>query len=959
MKKFTAFLLSAIMAAIPAAGACTVAAATEIDRSNPPAVLPAIREWNDSSGVFRVDANTKLINLSGSGSVELVAGFFAEMCGKTLAIANAAAGNNEIRFEKTASLPEKTGDEGYTLEITSGTITVRARTDTGLLYGGITLVQMCCGEGKGEIIRCGSAVDYPAYGTRSGMLDVARAWIPLEYVEQITKYMAWFKLNEIHLHLSDNTGFRIESDVPGLATVGTNGERLYYTKKEYREYQKNMLKYGVSVVSEIDTPSHSAPFSKITSGKPAMREGRYLDITETNFDSTLAFIKNLWAEYLTGDDPVFINDVVHIGTDEYPKGYEEQMRKYTAALGEYIVSLGRTPRNWAFLGPNGEPGETPIPNTIQACMWDNGISGLEQLVAGGYDIVNNLNARLYVVPAENKSNGFPDRLNTEGLYKTWQVSDFSGWGTDKSVDPDYEHLLGAGFCLWNDYHSANYGVTQYDIFDRLRDMACIVAEKTWVGNDGGKGDCDFFLARAELLGKRAGGADPGFHALAAGAEIDFSKPLPEGFTAEGAVKDGKLILDGNAYLACERGGLGFPNSFEITLMLEEIPSVPLMEGAGVELYADCDGKGHIGYQCGGYTFAFGYSVPLGEEVTLCFTCDSAHTALIVNGGPVYEAENLKNRSGSRIETFNAPLGTVGKGAKGYIKSVKLRGEAVDLSEYAMNCNLALGKPVTVSGSEVDYTHFPEWAVDGNTATRASFARDKDEQWLAVDLGKEYNVGKVEIMFFESVSSYDIFVSANGTDYTKVYEARGVEERQAITCTCEFAPVKARYVKYVQNKRWHHPQWGDYSGGITEFRVFEAAEASISELTALAKELLTAEVKKTEPGKKAQAALDALESYLQRETVYTGNARLLAAELAEALEALPSQDFVPGDVNGNGKIDTADYAMCKRAFLKTFALNSAQQTRADINGNGKVDASEYAMIKRHYLKTYTIPGADGK
>ena len=490
-------------------------------------------------------------------------------------------------------------------------------------------------------------------------------------------------------------------------------------------------------------------------------------------------------------------------------------------------------------------------------------------------------------------------------------------------------------------------------------MACIVAEKTWVGNDGGKGDCDFFLARAGLQGKRAGEADPGFHALADGAEIDFSKPLPEGFAAGGTVKDGKLILDGSAYLACGRGGLGFPNSFEITLMLEEIPSAPLMEGAGVELYADCDGKGHIGYKCGGYTFAFDYSVPLGEEATLCFTCDAAHTALIVNGEPVYEAENTLNRSGSRIETFNAPLETVGKGAKGYIKSLKLSGEAVDLGEYAMNSNLALGKPVTVSGSEVDYTHFPEWAVDGNTATRASFARDKDEQWLAVDLGREYSVGKVEIMFFESVSSYDIFVSSDGANYTKVYEARGVEERQAITCTCEFEPVKARYVKYVQNKRWHHPQWGDYSGGITEFRVFEAQDASVSELIALAKERLTGEVKKTEPGKKAQAALEALETYLQRETVYTGNARLLASELAEALEALPSQDFVPGDVNGNGKIDTADYAMAKRAFLRTYSLSDGQFERADINGNSKLDASEYAMIKRHYLKTYTIPGAENK
>ena len=71
------------------------------------------------------------------------------------------------------------------------------------------------------------------------------------------------------------------------------------------------------------------------------------------------------------------------------------------------------------------------------------------------------------------------------------------------------------------------------------------------------------------------------------------------------------------------------------------------------------------------------------------------------------------------------------------------------------------------------------------------------------------------------------------------------------------------------------------------------------------------------------------------------------------------DYVPGDVNGNGKIDSADYAMCKRAFLRTYVLNDDQFTRADINKNSRLDAAEYAMIKRHFLKTYTIPGAAGK
>ena len=100
------------------------------------------------------------------------------------------------------------------------------------------------------------------------------------------------------------------------------------------------------------------------------------------------------------------------------------------------------------------------------------------------------------------------------------------------------------------------------------------------------------------------------------------------------------------------------------------------------------------------------------------------------------------------------------------------------------------------------------------------------------------------------------------------------------------------------------------------------------------------------GKPAEAVRQGLNSYIVKYvfTVPEGGA---------------AQDFIPGDVNGNGKIDSTDYAMCKRAFLKTYELSPEQLLRADINGNGKVDSSEYAMIKRHFLKTYVIPGAEGK
>lgn len=68
----------------------------------------------------------------------------------------------------------------------------------------------------------------------------------------------------------------------------------------------------------------------------------------------------------------------------------------------------------------------------------------------------------------------------------------------------------------------------------------------------------------------------------------------------------------------------------------------------------------------------------------------------------------------------------------------------------------------------------------------------------------------------------------------------------------------------------------------------------------------------------------------------------------------ASDFLPGDANGNSKIDTQDYAMIKRHFLRTYTMTDDQFKRADINMNSKIDASEYAMVKRHYLGTYKLP-----
>ncbi len=857
-----------------------------------PTVIPAIREWTGDSGSFTPNTSTVLVNESNSPSIAKVSGFFKEMLGLELDVSEGANGSNEIVFTKDTSLESQVGKEGYTLTATTDKIEIKAPTDTGLLYGGITVVQSLTADGA---FPCGTAIDYPEYEIRSGMLDVGRAWIPLDYVEEITRYMAYFKMNEIHLHINDDgvngySAFRLESDVKGLSS-----EDGYYTKDEYRAYQKKMLEYGVTVITEIDTPFHSSCYAKAENPPPFLPSNyRCLDISKPE---TITFVKNLLAEYMTGDDPVFVNKVVHIGTDEYPREYAELMRKYTDTLIDYANSLGYTPRFWGGLGPNGFQGTTPISENAQMNFWDTKISGLEETLASDFDIINTVNNTLYVVPTTNYN--FPDYFDLKTVYTKWQVNYFNLGGTYK-MDANDERLLGACFALWNDLHTSYNGVTKFDIFDRLRGMTCLMAEKTWLGEATKNISADDFLSRYEKLSLRAGDADPGRHSVPKeGLSVDFEDGVPEYVNLNGgSIKDGAFVLDGNSYLSLTPDAVGFPNTLEFDIYLEEATTAPLFSGDGVEIFSNVDGKGNFGFKTEFYTFIYDYKLPIGEKTKIRLSSDLTKTTLIVNGTYGYTSKNPLNANGTKLTTLTAPLSQIGKGAKGYIDNIKVLPEATDINTIIANANIALGATATASSLEVNDGRFtPDLAVDGKEDTRVSFARNEPTQWLLLDLGEVKSVAKFEIAFHERVPAYEIQVSENGTDFTTVYEVDDGIEKVSRTDTIKLdSAVNARYIKYVQLKQWYHADWKTYySGGINEFRAYSFDEKVYTNLIKQAENFMVTSDKSDPRRNDVRKYINDLQLYIRQDVVYVG-------QLDELYNGLIN---IVGDPNATDESDVSE------------------------------------------------------
>ena len=240
--------------------------------------------------------------------------------------------------------------EGYSLQVTSSTIRIQSASPAGIFYGMQTLLQLLPPDaGSTEEIPCVDITDYPRFGWRGLMLDVSRHFFTKPEVEQYIDQMARYKYNTLHLHLSDDQGWRIEiKSLPQLtqhgawrvARTGRWGEYLpalageattyggFYTQDDMREIIRYAADRYITILPEIDVPAHSLalissypnlsctqlPYSVNPGARPPVREDNALCIGN---DSIFTVLDNIFTELAA----LFPNPYIHIGGDEAYKGF--------------------------------------------------------------------------------------------------------------------------------------------------------------------------------------------------------------------------------------------------------------------------------------------------------------------------------------------------------------------------------------------------------------------------------------------------------------------------------------------------------------------------------------------------------------------------------------------------------------------------------------------------------------
>ncbi len=225
--------------------------------------------------------------------------------------------NNLGQFNEIPSPPE--GDESYTLKITPKLVMLSANTRIGFLRGTRTILQLLRKDGESRFLPAVQIRDKPRFRRRSLLIDTARTFVSVGYLKRMVDLLADYKFNVLHLHITDDQGWRFESRVyPKLHKVG--GQGLYYTQAELRELVEYARKRGVEILPEIDMPGHT---TAMLAAYPELScSGRKVEVAERQGILPYAlcpakprvyeFIDELMGEVAD----VFPGKYVHVGSDE-------------------------------------------------------------------------------------------------------------------------------------------------------------------------------------------------------------------------------------------------------------------------------------------------------------------------------------------------------------------------------------------------------------------------------------------------------------------------------------------------------------------------------------------------------------------------------------------------------------------------------------------------------------------
>lgn len=463
--------------------------------AGPLSVIPAPVSVKMEAGEFVLRSDTKIVVPAGNAEAKSVADLLSETVAENtgvVTVVDTNAAEKGIRLSINAEADVRLGDEGYTLDVTTAGVEIRANKPAGLFYGTQTLIQMIPLTEKAErkapltlSIPAVKIVDYPRLSWRGLLLDLVVYYRPKEFIKRYIDQMSRYKLNTLVLSLAEDCGWRLEiKSLPKLTEIGAwrvprtgkmgyfaavgddepRTEGGFYTQDNIRELVTYAEQRSVTLVPLLDFPGHTSaliasyPELSCSGVQYPTYSGTRGDLKDSVIcvakENTYAMLDKIFTEVAA----LFPGKYIHAGGDEVdfslwnkdpgckalmdaqPRPDAHGLQTYfTKRLNDMLAAKGKSMIGWDEILEGGD-----IPKGITINAW-RGVEKGQEAIKEGHPVI--------MVPIEHY---YLDHLQSDpaidiyGAYQTLRIlrlSDVYAYDpVPEGVDP--KTILGAQGNVW-------------------------------------------------------------------------------------------------------------------------------------------------------------------------------------------------------------------------------------------------------------------------------------------------------------------------------------------------------------------------------------------------------------------------------------------------------------------------------------------------------------------------------
>ena len=531
-------------------------------------------------------------------------------------------GEGVYRFEESPQITfrhsKKMAPESYRLEVRKDGVRITSADDAGAFYAQQTLAQMISEDNGVKEVQCCVVNDCPRFSYRGLHFDVSRHFRSLDFLKKQIDAMALYKMNRMHIHLTDAAGWRMEIEAyPKLTSFAAwrpqqkwkdwwYGDRLYveegtegayggyYTKDQMRELVEYARQRHIEVIPEIEMPGHSeevlAAYPELSCKGTAYSQGEFC----VGNEDTFRFLETVLEEVME----VFPSEMIHIGGDEANKAHWKecpkcQQRMQAEGLADvdelqsylikriarFVESKGRRIVGWDEILDGG------LAQGATVMSWRGEEGGIEAMRMG-HDVIMTPGRYCYLDHTQDAPFKEPESIGGYLPLDSVYVYD----PASKTMDLP-GRLLGIQGNLWSEYVVTD-SHAEYMYWPR----ALAIAETGWsqphrkdlgdfrrrasgaVGRLKGMGYEPFDLA--EEYGERKL-AQTGLDHKAKGCKVLYNKPIQKWYPAAGETTFTDGIIGGWTY--SDQRWQGFLSDIDVTIDLGSVQTVSYVGGTFMQL----------------------------------------------------------------------------------------------------------------------------------------------------------------------------------------------------------------------------------------------------------------------------------------------------------------------------------------------------------------------------------------